>query len=222
MRHPSPRAHKPAVPAPAPAAYHHGDVAASLLSAGLRRLDGQGHASFSLSELAREIGVTPAAVYRHFADKDALVAALAGHGFDRLRAMFEAAAPWSSSDSPAPRAAVARFHALGLAYVRFGCEHPALFMLMFGADGAGYRRAFQARASTQTPSTFDYLSRALANLHRSGAIARAPDGDDRWFAWATIHGATELLINGTTTGRDAHSVAKVVTARLLRTFRAAA
>jgi AcrR family transcriptional regulator len=81
--------------------YHHGNLKAALLDEAVRRLELQRHASFSLSELARAVGVTPPAAYRHFADKDALCLALAAHGFEQLGRAFEQAMPLLTSPSSA-------------------------------------------------------------------------------------------------------------------------
>src|SRR5918911_3448969 len=100
--------------------YHHGNLRAALLEEAERRL---GDGELSLRELARAVGVSHGAPRRHFADKQALLDALAEEGFARLGRALEASA--ADGDFTARLAALAR------AYVRFATEHGALLDLMF-------------------------------------------------------------------------------------------
>ncbi len=186
-------AFKPPKPPSAAAAYHHGDLRNALIEAALAALTHRGDSDFSLSELARGAGVTPAAAYKHFTDKQSLVAALAQIGFERLAAAFEEAAP-EAAPATSARSARQRFASVGQAYLHFGVAQPALFHLMFGGAGALYRQ--QATAGAQPTRSFSYLLRALADLHRFGVIGQAPRPQDQWFAWSAIHGATELCLAG--------------------------
>jgi AcrR family transcriptional regulator len=99
--------------------YHHGDLRAALLDAALGLLD-DGEA-FSLRAVARRAGVSPNAPYRHYQDKDALLSALAGCGFDRLADRLEAAPD---------------LVAMAQVYVAFALRHPGLFRLMYGRPTA--------------------------------------------------------------------------------------
>jgi len=108
--------------------YHHRDLAEALLVAAERLVAARGVAAFSLREAAREVGVDPAACYRHFRDKDALFQALGRRGFTRLAAAMEAGL--GGSDSPS-----SQIVALGRAYVGFAFDYPALFRTMFGPTG---------------------------------------------------------------------------------------
>src|SRR5690349_3579164 len=96
--------------------YHHGDLRPALLKAAGRVLEKEGPAALSLRELARRAGVSHNAPYRHFADREALLAALAADGFRMLGEVL----------------GVASSRHRGEAYVRFALEHPQLFRLMFG------------------------------------------------------------------------------------------
>src|SRR6185503_4928665 len=98
------------------ATYHHGDLPAALLLAAGKALEKQGLEALSLREAARRAKVSHNAPYRHFRDREALLAALAAEGFRMLTERL--------------RAAEAR--AVGLAYVAFELEHPQRFRLMFG------------------------------------------------------------------------------------------
>ena len=106
--------------------YHHGDLRSALLDAGLRLLRERSVDDLGLRELARDVGVSPAAIYRHFPDKNALMAALAVEGLERMAAAQRQA-------TQAAGGGKAGFLASGMAYVRFAVDHPALFRLVFGA-----------------------------------------------------------------------------------------
>src|SRR5437016_7879863 len=95
--------------------YHHGNLRTALLRAAGERLEKQGITALSLREAARRVGVSHNAPYRHFADRETLLAALAAQGFDELAAAVASGPP-------------AR---MGEAYVSFALEHPQRFRLMF-------------------------------------------------------------------------------------------
>jgi AcrR family transcriptional regulator len=196
--------------------YHHGNLKDALMQGAMAVMASKGVSEFSLSEIARNVGVTPAAAYKHFADKEALRDELAQHGFALLRARFEAAAPHAGRAKDASHA-VRRFERIGQAYVQFGLEEPALFQLIFGQGASGFRKK-QTAGGTQTP-TFAYLALAMEDLHAFGAIAQAPTPQDQWFAWSAIHGATELLIAGASGLVKAEHAAKVITSRVMHALR---
>src|SRR5688572_19451527 len=106
--------------------YHHGDLRAALLGRAEDTLERTGIAGLSLRELARDVGVSHGAPRRHFADKDALLTALAEDGFARLGASLAAATAAGGSFAD-------RLHATAHAYVGFATTHPALLDLMFAA-----------------------------------------------------------------------------------------
>ena len=176
--------------------YHHGNLRQALLSAASQRLDEQGHAAFSLSELAREVGVTPAAVYRHFADKQSINDCLAEHGFDLLYERFAVAMP-PLKTLPDAHSAMSRFAALGTAYVDFAISSRGLLQLMFGHSGEAYRRAFNSSTVAQRASTFQFLTQSLAELHAAKVTSRAASDADAQFVWSAIHGTALLCSNGT-------------------------
>ncbi|MFC6746387.1 TetR/AcrR family transcriptional regulator [Methylobacterium persicinum] len=85
--------------------YHHGDLRAALVLAALERLEAGGAAALSLRGIARDCGVSAMAPYRHFADKDALLDAVAGHGFQELARCLEEADATAGGREPSPRRA---------------------------------------------------------------------------------------------------------------------
>jgi AcrR family transcriptional regulator len=111
-------------------AYHHGDLRASLMAAALALIERDGVKGFSLKDAAAVAGVSTAAPYRHFADKEALLYALKSEGFTLFNSALAEA--YQRSQDP-----VGRLVELGVAYVVFALHHPAHFRIMFGlADGS--------------------------------------------------------------------------------------
>lgn len=107
--------------------YHHGNLAAAVLEAAGKIVEGEGAGGLSVREAARRAGVSHNAPYRHFPDREALLAALAADGFERLAKALKNRSGREMAD----------------AYVRFALEHPQRFRLMF--SGRGERPELQAR-----------------------------------------------------------------------------
>ncbi len=161
------------------AAYHHGSLRTALVEAGLAVLsEGGDHASLSLREAARRAGVSAMAPYRHFRDKEALLAAVATVGFERL-----AAVQLEADQSPDPVEAVI---GQGVAYVAFACAEPALFRLMFGA-GAVTKSGDLAAAAQRS---FRLLADRLA-------ILAPPELAEAWTlrSWSLAHGLAALAVD---------------------------
>jgi AcrR family transcriptional regulator len=110
--------------------YHHGDLHAALVKAAAVEIERGGYESLSLRELAESVGVSRTAPYRHFADRRALLAAVALDGFERLTAIYRRA--MGSGKNPRDRLAAA-----GRGYLRFAAERPQMFRLMFVSDLLG-------------------------------------------------------------------------------------
>jgi AcrR family transcriptional regulator len=156
--------------------YHHGDLRAAILAAGSEILEKEGLTGLSLREAARRAGVSHNAPYRHFPDREALLAALAAEGFDMLaQAQREAAAAQG-------------LRGMGEAYVRFALEHPQRFQLMFGGTVRISRHPALHEVATRT---FEGLSSALAQ--RTPGAQGASDASVA--AWALVHGLAQLLMD---------------------------
>jgi AcrR family transcriptional regulator len=171
-------------------AYHHGDLRRALIEAGLELLEQRDADALSLREVARAVGVSATAVYRHFPDKQALLDALAAEGFERL-----AAAQYAAAD--AAGGGEAGFGATGVAYVRFALANPSLFRLTFGATSA--------RDILDAPP--EHLPDAIAFLRANARqVAEATGADPRAIAiraWALVHGLAVLMLDGQVKGDDA-------------------
>ena len=158
--------------------YHHGDLRAALIAAGLAALERCEVKDFSLRQLARATGVSATAVYRHFPDKQALLAALAGEGVVMLgEAQRRAAESTAEGD---------RFAATGRAYVRFALANPGLFRLVF-SHGEGL-----VGALSPTSEAGRMLHDNAVTL--AGSEAGAPRVEAQ--AWAIAHGLAMLMLDG--------------------------
>ena len=125
--------------------YHHGDLRAAVLAAAWKMVEKEGVVGLSVREAARRAGVSHSAPYRHFADREALLAALVAEGFDQLQSALENRAG----------------RELGEAYVAFALEHPQRFRLMF------------SRAPRATPSCTRDSRASFAHLGADAAAAGA-------------------------------------------------
>ena len=105
--------------------YHHGNLREALIDAALDLISEKGPAGFTFADAARGAGVSPAAPYRHFRDRDALMADIAKRGFEALAEDLNAASKDGS------RNAVATIERIGQAYIDFARREPALFSAMF-------------------------------------------------------------------------------------------
>lgn len=160
--------------------YHHGDLRTALIDAGMELLGSRTADDLSLREVARAVGVSATAVYRHFPDKAALMGALASEGLAMLgkaqHAAFDAAG-----------GGVAGFSATGAAYVRFAVEHTALFRLIF------------ARMPTGEVQELGQVSDDAMRFLMENAAKLAPAGmTPRIFAlqaWSIAHGLAMLIID---------------------------
>jgi len=150
--------------------YHHGDLRASVLAAAGELVEKEGLAGLSVREAARRAGVSHNAPYRHFPDRDALLAALATEGFTDLGKALENRSG----------------RELGEAYVRFALANPQRFRLMFGGQ-LELDRYPELRA--QAEATHGRLTAAFAPLGAEAKFAAAA-------AWSLVHGLAQLILDG--------------------------
>ncbi|MEZ5213067.1 TetR/AcrR family transcriptional regulator [Gordonia sp. (in: high G+C Gram-positive bacteria)] len=161
-------------------AYHHGDLPAALVRAALELLDADGaEADLSLRAVARRAGVSAGAPYRHFADRNALLSAVAAVGYRELADSLAAAAP--DAHTPDDLAAIA------VAYVRFALDRPGLFRVMFG----GLCDTDNADRVAAVTAINTYLTNVIARTVTSDDPAVAATG-----AWALVHGLAFLFLDG--------------------------
>lgn len=161
------------------ATYHHGDLRSACVAAALELLEADGAGSLSLRAVARKAGVAPSAPYRHYADREALLSAVASVGYAELADHLSRAHP--SPSTPQELATVA------VAYVDFAVKRPALFRAMFGepCDRDNADRV----AATQLVSAYlaDIVSRCF------------PESDTEALGtaiWGLVHGLAFLHLDG--------------------------
>ena len=168
--------------------YHHGDLHRALLDAALVVLSEEGASALTLREVARRAGVTHAAPYRHFADKQALLAAVAEEGFRMLTAEMGKGAA-SHRDDPA-RA----LQEIGTAYVRFATSKRAHFQVMFGNHVDWSCKHLQLEESADT--AFGVLISQVQACQAAGLIRSGDPLVPALCAWSMVHGLSELIANG--------------------------
>ena len=152
--------------------YHHGDLRTAALQAAGKVLEKEGVAALSLREVARRAGVSHNAPYRHFPDRNALLAALAAEGFELLSAQL----------------AANQGRDMGAAYVRFALEHPQRFRLMFGGLLKLEDHPQLADASAGAYGALVAAMKAQKEIRDPETAAAA--------AWSLVHGLSHLLLDG--------------------------
>ncbi|MGD0608659.1 MAG: TetR/AcrR family transcriptional regulator [Streptosporangiaceae bacterium] len=162
--------------------YHHGDLRSALVDAAIGVIAERGVRGFSLAEASRRLGVTTAAPYRHFADRDDLLAAVAARALSVFAAMLAGAA--DTADTPAQRLA-----AMAGAYVRFAAQQRPLFDTIYnsGLDKSRYPELQRAWEPVDALLTV-VLEVSDGDTATAGALADAVE--------ASAHGHAMLLIDG--------------------------
>jgi len=168
------------------AGYHHGNLREALIEAALALIAANGSAGFTFAEAARQAGVSPAAPYRHFRDRDELMADVAQLGFDKFEG--ELARAWNQG---APDAMTALGN-IGKGYLAFARSQPGYYAAMFEAG----------IPLNATPALRDASDRAFAILRTAAEqiIAKLPDGTRppalmvALHIWSLSHGIASLFV----------------------------
>ncbi len=171
-----------------PRGYHHGNLREALMRAALELIAKKGPAGFTFAEAARWVGVSPAAPYRHFRDRDELLSSVAQRGFEQFEAVLERA--WDEG-RPDPFTA---FDRLGKAYLAFARSEPAYYSAMFEAgiplDTSPELRAAGDRAFAVLRKATESLVAGLPAPNRPPAMMMA------LHVWAVTHGIASLFGRG--------------------------
>ncbi|GBQ81468.1 TetR family transcriptional regulator [Acetobacter malorum DSM 14337] len=167
--------------------YHHGDLHRALIDAALAMLAADQNWTFTLREVARRTGVSHAAPYKHFQDKDALLRELARIGFVRLEQAMVAAL------SSGPVSARGKLVAGAQACIAFAQHNPGLYRLMFSADAD---KAADPRLHEAAMATFGVLLRLLQEGQQDGSFRPAALTALAAASWAQVHGLAMLAMNG--------------------------
>ena len=175
-------------------AYHHGDLRAALLAEAAAMIAEGGVASVTMRAIGQRLGVSRAAPYRHFADKTALLVAVAATGFDRLRGRLQA------TDAGTPRSSVERLLRIGEEYVRFAVENPAHYRLMYGKEALS--REDLPELGDAAKALFEQFVGVIRAHQRIGLIKRQDPRAQAYVAWSAVHGLASLMIEGQIQGTD--------------------
>ena len=169
-----------------PDRYHHGDLRRALLQEAVRTIGKNGVDGLTLRTVGSSLGVSRTALYRHFADKAALLAAVAADGFRTLRVDLGEA--WQRRGRGR-----AGFEAMGIAYVRFALAHPSHYRVMFGADIPG---ADNPELTQEGAGAFQVLVDAVIALQQLKLARQDEPRQMALFIWATVHGVAMLALDG--------------------------
>src|SRR6195952_3401172 len=170
--------------------YHHGNLKEALLQAALGLIAEKGAAGFTFADAARMAGVSPAAPYRHFRDRDELLSSIAQRGFE----MFEAAlaAAW---DDGRPDTVTA-FERVGKAYLAYARNEPAFYSAMFESGlPVDLNPALQA-AGERAFGVIRAAAERLAALAPAGVVPRPPALMMALHIWSMAHGVASLFARG--------------------------
>ncbi len=168
--------------------YHHGNLRQALVEAALELITEKGPQGFTLSEAAKEAGVTPAAVYRHFAGRDELIAEAARQGYDIFAALMEFA---YNGGKPS---ALQAFEATGRAYLAFARKYPGHYQAMFES---GLSMAAHPELATTAAKARSVMERAAVQLSQQlPPDKRPPASMFSAHIWALSHGVVELFARG--------------------------
>ena len=178
----------------APAAYHHGNLRAALVETGLSMARESGPEGVALREVARRVGVSHNAAYRHFGDREELLGEISQHAMDRLTdAMQTRIAAVPEGDDPRTRAR-AQLNQIGRAYVDFALAEPGLFRVAFASKAA------DAESRTLGPPVeggpYGLLNDVLDQLVEVGYLDPARRPGSEVACWAAVHGFAGLCLDG--------------------------
>ena len=176
-----------------PDQYHHGDLQQALLEEALRTIQTDGVDHLTLRTVGEKLGVSRTALYRHFSDKQALLAAVGREGFRMLRLALTDA--WNQHGRGREG-----FEAMGMAYVNFAVTHPSHYRVMFGrfVESCAKDAAFVEEAT----SAFQVLVDALVEQQQAGLVRRDDPLLLARLIWSFVHGIAMLVIDGQFRGVD--------------------
>jgi len=171
-------------------AYHHGNLRQALVDQAVQTIRTHGVEALTLRDVGAHLRVSRTALYRHFADKQALLVAVATEGFRTFRQTLAAA--WAGAGRGRPG-----FLAMGRAYVGFALENPSHYRVMFGGYVA--KDACGAELATESEASFRVLVDAIVELQQAGLVRRDHPLELAVFVWGAVHGAAMLAIGGQVT-----------------------
>jgi len=170
-----------------PDRYHHGDLRRALLLEAVRTIQAEGAAALTLRGVGDRLGVSRTALYRHFADKQALLGEVAAEGFRMLRtALRDAWAPGGRRG----------FDEMGHAYVRFAVTHPSHYRVMFGGLAARHEATGDGGEVDDSADAFQVLVEAIVAEQAAGRFRRDDPQALALYIWSMVHGVAMLALDG--------------------------
>jgi AcrR family transcriptional regulator len=170
--------------------FHHGDLRAALVMAGMRHVEKLGLNSLGLRQLALVTGVSPTAVYRHFADLEHLKAAVAKASRETLGKMMVDALK-SAPANKTSKGAIDRFLAIGGAYIDFGIKKSNLYEIAFICFDSPI-------LEPDSPNPWDLLMNSLTELNEIGCLSDKNFKTAPTISWSMVHGFAGLAAQGAT------------------------
>jgi AcrR family transcriptional regulator len=190
-----------------PDRYHHGDLSRALLHEALRTIQTHGVEALTLRSVGQKLGVSRTALYRHFADKSALLAAVSREGFRTLREQLEEA--WVRKGKGREG-----FAAMGVAYVRFAVANPSHYRVMFG--GFAPSRVNDPELTQEAAGAFQALVDSIVAQQREGLMRADDPLQLARYIWSLVHGIAMLAIDGRLShqGADAEELTRFAVERV--------
>lgn len=178
--------------------YHHGDLRRALVDEALRTIQTHGVDQLTLRGAGAKLGVSRTALYRHFSDKQALLAAVGREGFRMLRLALSDA--WERNGKGRKG-----FEAMGVTYVNFAVANPSNYRVMFGRfiESCSKDPDFVEEAT----AAFQVLVDSLVEQQKTGVVRRDDPILLARFIWSVVHGIAMLAIDGQLRGADEHGKA---------------
>lgn len=184
---------------PARERYHHGNLPAALVAAGVEMAREGGPDAVVIREASRRVGVSHNAAYRHFPNRDAFLTAVCDRCMDSLAALMETLVAMVDPADRSPEAAFARLRATGRAYIRFAVTEPGLFRTAFSVPISMLYPRSGARDGPPAqgrPGPFTLLGIQLDGLVAAGGLTPLRRAGADFAAWSAVHGLSMLLIEG--------------------------
>jgi AcrR family transcriptional regulator len=173
--------------------YHHGDLRQALLDEALRTIQADGVEHLTLRAVGEKLGVSRTALYRHFSDKQALLAVVGREGFRMLRMALTDALERGGRGRDG-------FEAMGVAYVQFAVTHPSHYRVMFGRFIESCSK--DAEFVQEATAAFQVLVDSLVEQQQAGLVRRDDPVVLARLIWAIVHGIAMLVIDGQLRGVD--------------------